>query len=216
MPRILLEEGKHGDVTWLIEQGAVGGIPLLDFKFGCSSNAEAFVASPHQFTYFQAGGFDASLLSFLQIDREGSVNVSKLAVRPHVTAGAGGFVDITSRAKRIIFSGYFNAGAKFEIQDGKVVITKEGKVAKIVDKVDHVSFSGRRGVMQGQDVTYVTERCVMKLTADGLVVTEIAPGIDVQRDILARAETPLKLLPDLRVMDPALFQPGPFGLDLER
>ena len=78
MPRIFLEEGRHGEVTWVIEQGAVGGIPLLEFQFGCSSNAEAFVASPHQFTYFQAGGFDASLLSFLQIDRHGSVNVSKL------------------------------------------------------------------------------------------------------------------------------------------
>ncbi|MCJ8355818.1 acyl CoA:acetate/3-ketoacid CoA transferase, partial [Novacetimonas hansenii] len=75
VPRILLEEGRHGEVTWVIEQGAVGGIPLLDFKFGCSSNAEAFVASPHQFTYFQAGGFDLSLLSFLQIDGNGSVNV---------------------------------------------------------------------------------------------------------------------------------------------
>ncbi|MHA1553207.1 MAG: CoA-transferase, partial [Alphaproteobacteria bacterium] len=92
VPRIFLEEGRHGDVTWVIEQGAVGGVPLLDFKFGCSSNAEAFVASPHQFSYFQAGAFDASLLSFLQIDSQGSVNVSKLAFRPHVTAGAGGFV----------------------------------------------------------------------------------------------------------------------------
>ncbi len=86
VPRILLEEGLHGSVTWVIEQGAVGGIPLLEFAFGCASNAEAIVASPHQFSYFQAGGFDASLLSFLQIDRHGSVNVSKLGVRPHVTA----------------------------------------------------------------------------------------------------------------------------------
>ena len=216
VPRILLEEGKHGDVTWLIEQGAVGGIPLLDFKFGCSSNAEAFVTSPHQFTYFQAGGFDASLLSFLQIDKDGSVNVSKLAVCPHVTAGAGGFVDITARAKRIVFSGYFNAGAKFDIVDGKLLITKEGKVAKIVEKVDHVSFSGRRGVAQGQDVTYVTERCVMKLTPQGLVVTEIAPGMDVDRDVLAQAQTPLTVSQDLRVMDAGLFQPETFGLDLGR
>ncbi len=93
VPRILIEEGLHGAVTWVIEQGAVGGVPLLDFAFGCSSNAEAIVASPHQFSNFQAGGFDASLLSFLQIDRHGSVNVSKLGARPHVTAGAGGFVD---------------------------------------------------------------------------------------------------------------------------
>ena len=125
VPRILLEEGRHGDITWVIEQGAVGGVPLLDFKFGCSSNAEAFVASPHQFTYFQAAGFDASLLSFLQIDRTGSVNVSKLSARPHVTAGAGGFVDITSRASRIVFSGYFNAGARLGVSNGALEIEKE-------------------------------------------------------------------------------------------
>ncbi len=152
----LPEEGRHGDVTWVIEQGAVGGIPLLDFKFGCSSNAEAFVASPHQFTYFQAGGFDCSLLSFLQIDRHGSVNVSKLAARPHVTAGAGGFVDITARAKKIVFSGYFNAGAKLSIRDGLLSIDKEGKIAKIVDEVDHVSFSGRarRSPGPGRDLRH--------------------------------------------------------------
>ena len=116
VPRILIEEGRHGAVTWVIEQGAVGGVPLLDFQFGCASNAEAIVPSPQQFTYFQGGGFDMSLLSFLQIDRQGSVNVSKLGVRPHVTAGAGGFVDITARAKRIVFSGYFTAGAGLEVR----------------------------------------------------------------------------------------------------
>lgn len=214
VPRILLEEGCHGAVTWVIEQGAVGGVPLLDFQFGCSSNAEAFVASPHQFAYFQAGGFDASLLSFLQIDKQGSVNVSKLAVRPHVTAGAGGFVDITSRARRIVFSGYFNAGAKVSLHDGKLAIDREGKVAKIVDQVDHVSFSGRRGIAQGQDVTYVTERCVMRLRPEGLVVTEVAPGIDLERDVLRQAETELRVADDLRAMDPRLFRPEPIGLGL--
>ena len=167
VPRILLEEGLHGEVTWVIEQGAVGGVPLLDFAFGCASNAEAFMPSPYQFTYFQGGGFDASLLSFLQIDRDGSVNVSKLSCRPHVTAGAGGFVDITARAKKIVFSGFFNAGAKIAVADGELRIEKEGKVKKIVEEVEHVSFSGRRAVAQGQDITYVTERCVMKLTPEG-------------------------------------------------
>jgi acyl CoA:acetate/3-ketoacid CoA transferase len=214
VPRIFLEEGRHGDVTWVIEQGAVGGIPLLDFKFGCSSNAEAFVASPHQFTYFQAGGFDASLLSFLQIGADGSVNVSKLAARPHVTAGAGGFVDITSRAKKLVFCGYFNAGAKFAIEDGKLRIEKEGKIAKIVEAVDHVSFSGKRAVMQGQDVTYITERCVMKLTPEGLVVTEIAPGIAIERDILPLSATPLRIAENARIMDPKLFRPEKFGLEI--
>ena len=212
MPRIFIEEGRHGDVTWMIEQGAVGGVPLLDFKFGCASNAEAFVTSPHQFAYFQAGGFDASLLSFLEIDAEGSVNVSRLAATPHRTAGAGGFVDITARAKRIIFSGTFNAGAKMHIENGQLVIDKEGRIPKIVPKVDQVSFSGRRAIAQGQEATYVTERCVMRLTEGGLVVTEIAPGIDLARDVLEHAETPLNVAPDLKEMDLRLFRPEPIGL----
>ncbi len=214
VPRIFLEEGQHGAVTWVIEQGAVGGIPLLDFKFGCSANAEAFVASPHQFAYFQAGGFDASLLSFLEIDAEGSVNVSRLAATPHRTAGAGGFVDITTRAERIVFSGNFNAGAKMHIEDGKLVIDREGKIAKLVPKVDQVSFSGPRAVAEGRQAIYITERCVMRLTSDGLVVTEVAPGVELQRDILDQAATPLGVADDLREMDARLFQPEPIGLSL--
>lgn len=214
VPRVLLEEGHHGKVTWVIEQGAVGGIPLLDFKFGCASNAEAFVASPHQFSYFQAGGFDCSLLSFLEIDAEGSVNVSRLSATPHRTAGAGGFVDITARARKIVFSGNFNAGAKMHLQDGKLVIDKEGTVAKFVGKVDQVSFSGRRARAQGQDITYVTERCVIRLEADGLVVTEVAPGMDLQRDILDQAATPLHVAENLKSMDARLFLEPAFGLAL--
>ena len=212
VPRIFLEEGQHGIVTWVIEQGAVGGIPLLDFKFGCAANAEAFVASPHQFTYFQAGGFDCSLLSFLEVDADGSVNVSRLAATPHRTAGAGGFVDITARAGRIVFSGTFNAGARMHVQDGKLVIDAEGHTAKFVPKVDQVSFSGRRAQAQAQQATYVTERCVIELRADGLTVTEVAPGIDLDRDILGQSATPLKVAGDVRDMDPALFRPDLIGL----
>ncbi|MDD9858469.1 MAG: acyl CoA:acetate/3-ketoacid CoA transferase [Gammaproteobacteria bacterium] len=215
VPRILLEEGLHGAVTWVIEQGAVGGIPLLGFKFGCASNAEAFVPSPQQFCYFQGGGFDASLLSFLQIDRSGSVNVSKLRARPHVTAGAGGFVDITVRARRIVFSGLFNVGASMVIDNGRLSIEREGKAAKLVEAVDQVSFSGRRAVARGQRVTYITERCVMQLTPNGLKVTEIAPGIDLQRDILAHIPFAVEVAGDLRTMARQLFLPESMGLRLE-
>ncbi|HEY8594920.1 MAG TPA: acyl CoA:acetate/3-ketoacid CoA transferase [Devosiaceae bacterium] len=214
VPRILLEEGRHGAVTWVIEQGAVGGVPLLDFAFGCASNAEAIMPSPQQFTYFQAGGFDASLLSFLQIGQDGSVNVSKLSARRHVTAGAGGFVDITARARKIVFSGMFNAGARIAVENGSVRIEREGKVIKLVETVEQVSFSGPRAIAQGQDVTYVTERCVMKLTADGVVVTEIAPGIDFERDIAAQCAFDLRRAPDIRPMPAAIFRPEPFGLAL--
>ncbi len=216
VPRILVEEGLHGAVTWMIEQGAVGGVPLLDFKFGCAANAEAFVASPHQFTYFQAGGFDASLLSFLEVGRDGSVNVSRLRGVPHRTAGAGGFVDITARARKIVFSGNFNAGAKMRVEDGQLVIDSEGKVAKFVEAVDQVSFSGARARELGQDVTYVTERCVIRLVEGALVVTEVAPGLDVQQDILDQAATELRVANDLKTMDSGLFQPGTMALELAR
>jgi acyl CoA:acetate/3-ketoacid CoA transferase len=215
VPRILIEEGRHGEVTWVIEQGAVGGVPLLDFQFGCSSNAEAIVPSPQQFLYFQGGGFDMSLLSFLQIDRHGSINVSKLGVRPHVTAGAGGFIDITARAKKVVFSGYFTAGAKFEVVDGRVSILKEGKVKKLVEAVEQISFSGPRAVQQGQNILYVTERCVLRLEREGVTVVEIAPGVDLERDILAQAEFPLRVAADLRTMDAALFHPKLFNLQLK-
>jgi propionate CoA-transferase len=214
VPRILIEEGRHGGVTWVIEQGAVGGVPLLDFQFGCASNAEAIVPSPAQFTYFQGGGFDMSLLSFLQIDRKGSVNVSKLGVRPHVTAGAGGFVDITARAKKIVFSGYFTAGARLEVHDGALRIVKEGRVKKFVEAVEQVTFSGPRAIAQGQDILYVTERCVLSLEPEGVTIIETAPGVDLQHDVLDQAEFPLRVSPELKTMDPRLFYPKPIGLTL--
>ncbi len=215
VPRILLEEGLHGRVTWVIEQGAIGGVPLLDFQFGCAANAEAVLPSPYQFTYFQGGGFDLSLLSFLEIDRQGSVNVSKLGFRPHVTAGAGGFVDITARARRIVFSGFFTAGADLAIEDGALRIRKEGRVKKLVEAVEQVSFSGPRALAQGQRATYVTERCVLELTAEGLAVTEVAPGVDLERDVLAQAAFPLRVPAPPKRMDPRLFRREPMGLTLE-
>src|SRR3954447_1779121 len=140
VPRILLEEGLHGQVTWVIEQGAVGGMPLLGFAFGCASNADAIVPSPDQFTFFQGGGFDRSCLSFLQVDREGNVNVSRLALRPHVTAGCGGFIDITATARAILFCGYFTAGGlDLRVEDGRLRIAKEGKSRKFVSEVEHVT-----------------------------------------------------------------------------
>ena len=207
-------EGRHGAVTWVIEQGAVGGVPLLDFQFGCASNAEAIVPSPAQFTYFQGGGFDMSLLSFLQIDRHGSVNVSRLGLRPHVTAGAGGFVDITARAKKIVFSGFFTAGAALEIEDGALRILREGKIKKLVNAVEQITFSGVRALQQGQQILYVTERCVLRLEPEGLTVIEIAPGVDLERDVLAQSEFPLRISPALTTTDARLFRPAPIGLTL--
>jgi propionate CoA-transferase len=214
VPRILLEEGLHGQVTWVIEQGAVGGLPLLGFAFGCSANADAIVPSPNQFAYFQGGGFDVALLSFLQIDRDGNVNVSKLGAKPYLTAGCGGFIDITTHARRLVFSGFFTAGAKLSVGDGKLTILQEGKSRKLVDAVEHVTFSGRMARRRGQRATYITERCVLDLLGDGLTVREIAPGVDLQRDVLAQSEIPLRVAPDLKIMNAALFRDAPMGLRL--
>jgi len=216
VPRILLEEGLHGQVTWVIEQGAVGGVPLLGFAFGCAANADAIVPSPNQFAYFQGGGFDIALLSFLQIDRAGNVNVSKLGARPYLTAGYGGFVDITTHARRLVFSGFFTAGARLDVGHGKLKILQEGKSRKLVDAVEHITFSGQMARKRGQRVTYVTERCVLDLEAEGMALREVAPGVDVQRDILAQSEVALRVGRDLKTMDAALFHEEPLRLTLRK
>lgn len=217
VPRILLEEGLHGDVTWVIEQGAIGGLPLLNFQFGCSANAQAIIDTPDQFTYLQGGGVDRALLSFVQVDGEGNVNVSGLAAKPHVTSGIGGFIDITSHTRRIVFSGFFTAGGlKLALSDGKMHIEREGQTRKFVSAVEQVTFSGRRARVRSQQITYITERCVLRLEQDGLVVTEIAPGIDLERDVLGQADIPLQVSPDLHSMDRRVFRPEPMDLQLHR
>ena len=137
-----------------------------------------------------------------------------VVVGADVTAGAGGFVDITARAKKIVFSGFYNAGAKMDVVDGKLRIHQEGKIKKLVKTCEQITFSGRRGVMQNQDVTYVTERCVLKLTCDGIVVTEIAPGAELQSNILDQSEFPLIVSPKLKMMDAKLFSAATTGLKL--
>ncbi|MBB5221680.1 acyl CoA:acetate/3-ketoacid CoA transferase [Amaricoccus macauensis] len=215
VPRILLEEGYPQAVTWAIEQGAVGGMPLMGFAFGCASNADAFMPSPQQFTYFQGGGFDVTFLSFLEIDLEGNVNVSKLGKKPYLTAGCGGFVDITANARKIVFAGQFEAGAEFELSEAGIRIAKPGRFPKMVEKVEHVTFSGRRARELGQEVLYVTERCVIRLTEAGLVATEVMPGIDPERDIVAASLGRVSLAPDLKTLPLSLLGRGPMGLKLE-
>jgi len=214
VPRVLLEEGHAQSVTWAIEQGAAGGMPLTGFAFGCASNADAFVPSPAQFTYFQGGGFDLSFLSFLEVDVEGNVNVSKLGKKPYLTAGCGGFVDITAHAKKIVFSGFFEAAAELELSDMGLRVTRPGKFTKMVEAVEHVTFSGRRAVAQGQGVIYVTERCVIRLTAQGLVAVEIMPGMDPARDIVAASGGRVSVAENATTMPLSILRDAPMGLEL--
>lgn len=215
VPHILVEEGIAGAVSWVIEQGAVGGIPLLDFVFGVAQNPDAIMPSVDQFTLLQGGGFHRTLLSFLEIDEHGSVNVHHLPKRRHVTAGVGGFADIVSAAPEIVFVGSFTAGHRtIDLTDGALGIREDGPHTKLVKSVSSPTFSGRRALENGQKVTYVTERAVLELRPAGLTVTELAPGADLERDVLARAEFPLQVSDELKPMDAALFRPAPLGLTL--
>jgi propionate CoA-transferase len=217
IPRVLLEEGHADDVTWVIEQGAVGGFPATGFAFGCALNPEALLQSVDQFTLLQGGGFDVAMLSFLEVSATGDVNASSLPARPHVTAGVGGFNDIVTHAPKIVFSGYFTAGKKdVQVEDGQLKIISDGTIAKFVPAVAQISFSGEMGRKRRQEVLYVTERCVIELTEDGLTVIEIAPGVDLEEDILTKADVPLLVSPDLQLMSAALFRPEPMGLILSR
>ena len=219
VPRILIEEGLHGEVTWVIEQGAVGGVPLLDFQFGCAANAEAIVPSPHQFTYFQGAGFDASLLSFLQIDQS-RIGQRLEAWRPAACDGRG------RRLRRHHGAGPQDRvlgllqcrGQAADRATAGSVIEQEGKVKKLVPEVEHVSFSGRRGggARPGRHLCHRALRAEARARRES-TVTEIAPGIDLERDVLAQAGfSAASCRRDLQVMEAALFKPEPFGLSCGR
>jgi propionate CoA-transferase len=211
VPRILLEEGHPEAVTWAIEQGAVGGMPLTGFAFGCASNADAFVPSPQQFIYFQGAGFDMSFLSFLEVDTQGNVNVSKLGKKPYLTAGCGGFVDITAHARKIVFSGLFEAGAEIELSEDGIRVVRPGRFTKMVENVEHVTFSGKRAREQGQDVLYVTERGVIRPGENGLIATEIMPGIDPHADIVCASGERVQIAPNAITLPKSLLATAPMG-----
>lgn len=209
VPQVLREAHPEFNVSWVIEQGAVGGIPLTGFAFGCAANPDAIMQSVDQFTLLQGAGFNAAMLSFLEVDRDGNVNVSDLPGRTHVTAGVGGFADITSSAPLIVFSGYFTAGSKeIAIDSSGVHIVADGKISKFVESVSQITFSGNRSQKNGQKIIYVTERCVLELRPKGLTVTEIAPGIDLQRDILEKAQFPLLVAEDLKEISSDVYLEG--------
>ena len=214
VPRVLLEAGEQQAVTWAIEQGATGGMPLTGFAFGCASNADAYMPSPQQFTYFQGGGFDVSFLSFLEVDNDGNVNVSKLGKKPYLTAGCGGFVDITAHARKIVFSGLFEAGAELDLAEDAITVRKPGKFTKMVDAVEHITFSGKRARQTGQEVLYVTERCVIRLTDGGLIATEIMPGINPGQDIVDASDGRVRVANDAKPMPTALLRDAPMELAL--
>ncbi len=215
VPRILMEEGLEGEVTWIIEQGAVGGFPVTGKPFGAAYNPDAIVQSSDQFTLLQGGGIDIALLSFMEVAGNGDINVSLMPSATHVTAGVGGFADITAHAKHLVFSGQFTAGRKdVKLGDGRLEIITDGSIPKFVPEIAQITWSGRVGRERDQHVLYVTERCVLELRAAGPTIIEIAPGVDLQRDVLDRAGIPLAVADDLKLMDARIFTDEPMGLQL--
>jgi propionate CoA-transferase len=176
-------------------------------------NPEAIIDSASQFDFLTGGGIDAASMAFAEVDGQGNVNVSRLNKVPHALSGAGGFIDILHRVKRIIFCGTLTAaGIEGEISDGLLRIVKEGKVIKAVRELQQRTFDAAFAREKGQEVVYISERAVFRLDRDRLVLTEIAPGMEVRRDIQPAVQFDFRVSPDLQQMDPRIFRPEPMGL----
>lgn len=197
------EQGIAGQVTATIEHGQFGGVPAGGLDFGAVYNPDAILETGHMFDFYHGRGVDQTFLGFLQIDRSGNVNVSKIGSR---IIGVGGFIDIVQKADKVVFCGTLSIRAKTSVDEGKLQFLAPG-APKIVEQVAQVTFSADYARRIGQQVLYVTEAAVLRLDEGGLVLEEIAPGIEIERDLLPQIGFRPQVHPNLRRMDAALFSP---------
>lgn len=209
---VLAEEGLQTAVTFTVEQGHIGGVPVGGSDFGMCVNPDATVDAGHQFDWYDGGGLDVAVLSFAQLDSSGNVNVGRFSGR---TPGVGGFINISQGAKRLVFVGTLVAGGGEHLVGGGVplVVPADGAV-KLVKEVEQISFSAARAIEMGQRVTYVTERAVFELTSRGVTLTEVAPGIQLEADVLAHMEFRPEIAAQLKEMDQCLYRATPMNLSL--
>lgn len=212
---VLNEEGLIEKISSSIESGVVGGVPAPGIATGAAYNPEAILKQPDIFDFYDGGGIDFACLGAAEIDMHGNVNVSKFAGK---VTGPGGFINITQGAKTLCFLGTFTAGkSRIGIKDGKLFIAEDGPYLKFKRDVEHVTFSGRYSVEKGdQKVFYITERAVFRLTEEGVTLTEIAPGVELEKDILEKMEFKPVISPDLKLMDERLFRPEIMRLELQK
>jgi propionate CoA-transferase len=197
-------------VTLTTEPGGIGGVPQGGLNFGAGINMDAVLDQNQQFDFYDGGGLDMTCLGLAECDEEGNLNVSRFGPK---LAGAGGFINISQNARKVVFAGTFTAGGlKTAVEDGKLRIVQEGRAHKFVKQVGQVTFSGTYAKETHQPVLFVTERCVFRLTEHGLTLTEIAPGIDIERDILAHMDF-APIVGNVVEMDGRIFRPEPMGLE---
>jgi len=197
-------------LTLTAEPGVIGGLPAGGLNFGAATNTDALIDQPSQFDFYDGGGLDLAFLGLAQADAAGNLNVSKFGPK---LAGAGGFINISQKAKKVIFVGTFTAGGlKISVNEGQLSIDQEGKVKKFVETVEHVTFSGAYAASKNQPVLYVTERCVFKLTEAGMELIEVAPGVDIDKDILAHMDFKPVINGTPTPMDARIFRLEPMGL----
>ena len=209
---VAAEEGVSDRFTLSIESGVLGGVPLGGLGLGASANPEAIYNMADILNVYDGGGLDMAVLGLAEMDAFGNVNVSQFGGR---VIGPGGFIDISQNTPTVIFTGTFTAGGlKTSYADGKWRLLQEGRVVKFKQRVEQITFSGAYAARTGKRVLVVTERAVFRLTPDGLELMEIAPGADLERDILARMEFRPRISPDLKEMDARLFRPEPLGLEI--
>lgn len=203
---VAAEEGATG-FTLTIEVGPIGGRPASGLSFGASAYPDAIVDQAAQFDFYDGGGIDIAFLGLAQVDGDGNVNVSRFG---GAVVGVGGFVNISQAARRVVFCGALTTGGlEAVVSDGALEIVREGATAKFVAAVEHLSFNGAYVAGLGHELLYVTERAVFTLVGGRLTLSEIAPGIDLERDVLARVEAEVAVADDLRLMDARIFAPGP-------